>query len=177
MKDEKFKYLITIVAENLLGNKRVDCYGTKRFYRRMNECIVLDKNDSEYEKKKNELLKNGYGKLEYVFPRYVNDLNKINWFVYFVNPLRTILRKNFEELEDTTFTILFLSENNVFFDFITFNYKGVPVCIETASGNFNFLIECEEDLDDKTIVGFIGKQRSYGFGKCLISVKLFKNNK
>ncbi|MEM0325167.1 MAG: hypothetical protein QXW35_04650 [Candidatus Aenigmatarchaeota archaeon] len=174
MKDDKIKYLIVINAENLLGNKKVDFYGTFRIFRRMNEVIILDKNDKDYESRRDEITKKGFAKLEFVFPRYPNDLNKINWFVYFHNPLKTILRKNYDELVNKYFNIIFLSEENLSFDTITFNYRGVPVVYECVFGKFNFMIESYEKLEEKVIVSNIGRFRNFGFGKCIINVKKFK---
>lgn len=173
-KNSEKKYLIFIDGINLLGNVRIERYGNYRIFRRLNECIVLSKNDVNYEENKNKLIKEGFSKLDYVFPRFPNNLCEVNWFIYFCNPLKMILRKNVEELSDTSFNLVFASCNDVYFDCVSFNHKGIPIFNELCNGKFNFVMICDREIEEKNIEANIGRLRTYGYGKCVINIKKLK---
>jgi hypothetical protein len=138
-----------------------------------------------YKIKKKELekplLDDGYVKIDYLFPRKHSDINKIktyddylswiDWWLYFVRPLRYAVK--YDGGVDFILTDVVPSNVSLML-YANYNSKTkAPVILEAVTTGSKFLIEAQSDLNEEMTVK-IGRGRNLGFGICKIVPKKAK---
>ena len=147
-----------------------------RIFRRGKEVKILYKSDPNYKAEKERLYKEGFVDMDYIFPRYVSNPEKINWFTYFANPIYFIVSKN------TNLKVVDIY--NVDTSNIHVGYRG-EFHSKTGSPVYHELIEegskliavviAEGKLDKEVeVYGRFGRYQSRGFGKYKAVISLVK---
>lgn len=132
--------------------------------------VLIEEKKDEIEE---ELLKKGYIKLDYLFPRTdFMDTKSIDWFSYFAYPLRIVLSKRLGiaiKLKKVEPNDVKIGLRNFLY---TVNNKKVPVFYESVlpGSTFEFELEIlhgkitkkEEEIE-------IGAKKNVGFGRCKLA--------